>query len=252
MPEIPESPSPRPRVVKAPNRGPFTLDGTRTYLVGRKDVAVIDPGPDVESHVRALYSALSSATRVRILLTHHHGDHSGAAAALGRALRAPVLGPPSTEAELLAPGQEVDTDQGTLVVVHTPGHTRDHVSFHWPRARALFVGDLVLGRGTTTWLGEYPGCVADYLASLDQVAALAPEVLYPVHGRPLRDVVGVVEAYRNHRLERLEQLRKVREAAPHATPQELLHRVYGRELPERVRKAAEASIRVMLHHLEEP
>lgn len=236
--------------MKAPNRGPFTLDGTRTFLVGRREAAVIDPGPDVETHVRAVSLALTGASRIRILLTHHHGDHAGGARALARLLDAPLYGPPSTDTRSLEPGMEFRTDAGTLVAHHTPGHTRDHLTFFWPEARALFVGDVVLGRGNTTWLGEYPGCVADYLESLDRLEALAPEVLYPAHGNPIRDVARVLEAYRGHRMDRLRQLAAARKLHPRASPDDLFELIYGEAIPDGVRKAALASIRVMLHHLE--
>ncbi len=70
------TPSLEPSFLKAGNRGPFTLDGTRSFLVGRKQVVVIDPGPDVEEHVRALSSALKDSAEVRILLTHRTGHHA--------------------------------------------------------------------------------------------------------------------------------------------------------------------------------
>lgn len=248
-PEPPEPRKPEPRVVRAGNRGAFTLDGTRTFLVGRRQVAVIDPGPDLDSHVRALSSALSGASEIRILLTHHHGDHAGAARALAETLSALVYGPPSTGSLPLTAGQRISTDEGDLAVVDTPGHTRDHLAFHWFDAEALFAGDLLLGRGSTTWLGEYPGCVADYLASLDRVERLAPRVVYPSHGNPVRRVPAVIGAYRKHRLDRLHQLARALEEHPGASPETLMEVVYGRTLPERLSKAAGASIRVMLHHL---
>ena len=251
MPVSPESSRLAPRTIKAGNRGPFTLDGTRTFLVGRGEVGVIDPGPDVERHVRALISSLSGSSQVQILLTHHHGDHAGAAQGLSRALDAPVYGPPSTGCRPLEPGQSIHTDEGELLAVPTPGHTRDHLSLYWKDAQALFVGDLLLGRGSTTWLGEYDGCVADYLDSLDRVEALAPQLIYPAHGNPIRKVGPAIEAFREHRLRRLRQLRRAREAHPEAPTGTLLEMVYGKRLPERLLKAAEASIRVMLHHLDE-
>jgi len=249
MHDAPESPELEPRVIKAGNSGAFTLDGTRTFLVGKNEVAVIDPGPDVESHVRALVSALEDASRVRILLTHHHGDHAASAGTLGQVLNAPVFGPPSTDFQELTSGQRVSTDQGDLEVLGIPGHTRDHLGFHWPRARALFVGDLILGRGTTTWLGEYEGCVADYLDSLRRVEEMNIETLYPAHGAPVHNPSQVIASYRGHRLTRLEQLEKALALKPDPSMDTLLESVYGRRLPERMRKAAEASIRVMIHHL---
>lgn len=239
-----------PRVLKAGNRGPFTLDGTRSFLIGIKKVAVIDPGPDVEDHVRALSSALEDVPQIRILLTHGHGDHSGGAPALAEKLGASIQGPPSTPFSPLLEGEPIPTDQGEILPISTPGHTRDHLAFFWPEAGALFVGDLLLGRGNTTWLGEYPGCIADYLASLDRVEALGPRIIYPAHGAPLKNPTSALRRFRDHRLERLRTLAAIRAVAPDAPLEELVRKVYGRELPPRLVKAAHSSIQVMLHHLD--
>jgi glyoxylase-like metal-dependent hydrolase (beta-lactamase superfamily II) len=240
-----------PRVLKAGNRGPFTLDGSRSYLIGRQSVAVIDPGPDVDEHVRALVVALGDARDVSILLTHHHGDHAGGAPKLAEALQAPIFGPPSAGFQTLSEGDIVPTDLGELQVLSVPGHTRDHLAFFWPQGRGMFVGDLLLGRGSTTWLGEYGGCVGDYLASLDKMMAFDPAILFPGHGNAIRNPPGAVGRFRDHRLERLEALRRAREAAPDAPPEALATAVYGRALPARLVKASLSSIEVMLHHLDE-
>jgi glyoxylase-like metal-dependent hydrolase (beta-lactamase superfamily II) len=236
-------------MVRAGNRGPFTLGGTRSFLVGKKIAAVIDPGPDVEEHARALFRALAGATEVRILLTHGHGDHAGAARTLAEALGAPVLGAPSMGFLPLEDQERVTTDEGDLISVATPGHTRDHMAFYWPRARALFAGDMILGRGSTTWLGEYPDCVADYLTSLEKALNLAPDIVYPAHGPAVRSPQRTLEAYRDHRLARLEQVEEVRKGNAGASVEEILQAVYGEDLSPRVAGAARRSIQVMLHHL---
>lgn len=238
-----------PRVVKAGNRGPFTLDGTRAFLVGRKSAVVIDPGPNEEEHVRALSCALADADDIRILVTHGHSDHSGGAEPLAELVAAPVFGPLSAGFLPLGDGDVIPTDEGELVALATPGHTRDHLAFFWLRAKALFVGDLILGRGATTWLGEYPGCVADYLASLDRVQELAPRTLYPAHGPPVRTPGKKLEVFRAHRMERLRQVAEIRKTTPDGSLDEMLLALYGRDLPPRLIKAARSSIEVMLHHL---
>lgn len=239
----------RPRVVTASNPGPFTLDGTRTYLVGRDVAAVIDPGPDDPGHLRALRAAVAGARRVTVLVTHDHADHSGCARALADALDASLLGPCRDADGPLADGAAVETDQGDLVAVETPGHCAEHLCFNWPRGRALFAGDLVLGEGSTTWVGEYRGCVRDYLASLERVEALTPRVIYPAHGPPLEDVPGTLAAYREHRLARIGQAGLAQREHLGATPAQLVTTIYGDELPPRLREAAEASIAAMLDYL---
>jgi glyoxylase-like metal-dependent hydrolase (beta-lactamase superfamily II) len=236
-------------MVKAPNGGPFTLDGTRSYLVGRDEVALIDPGPDMPEHVRALSDAVGQARTVRILLTHRHRDHAGAATELERVLSAEVLGPPSAGFGILNEGESVPTDDGELKAVDTPGHTADHLSFHWPRGQALFVGDLVLGIGATTWVGEYAGCVADYLVSLGRVRKLDPAVVFPGHGPPIRNVASTLDAFEAHRMERLAQVRRAMRENPEMSAEEIAEVIYGGRIPRKVADAARASVEVMVHHL---
>lgn len=237
-----------PRVLNAGNRGPFTLDGSLTYIVGRSRVAIVDPGPDLEEHVRATAAAVSDAERAVILQTHDHDDHAGASACLADRLRAPVLGA-GRGAEPLSDGEEIETDAGRLVALETPGHAARHLCFHWPRRQAVFVGDLMLGEGETTWLGAYRGCVEDYFRSLDRVGSLDPRIVYPGHGPPIREVGRALERYRAHRAERLDQLRQALDAGPGASPAALVRRIYGDDLDSRLVDAAERSVEAMLHHL---
>jgi glyoxylase-like metal-dependent hydrolase (beta-lactamase superfamily II) len=158
-------------------------------------------------------------------------------------------GAPSAGFSPLEDGERIPTDQGELVTVVTPGHTRDHLAFYWPRAKALFAGDLILGRGDTTWLGEYPGCVSDYLASLDRAQELDPEVIYPAHGPPIWNPREVLGSFRDHRLDRLKQVGRIRSENPDASIEELVSAVYGSKLSPRLVRAAASSIDVMLHHL---
>jgi glyoxylase-like metal-dependent hydrolase (beta-lactamase superfamily II) len=109
---------------------------------------------------------------------------------------------------------------------------------------------MLLGRGATTWLGEYPGCVGDYLTSLETLRSLSPEVIFPSHGPAIRDAEKTIQRFREHRMERLDQLRVARSGAPGATVEALARAVYGRDLPARLVKAAGSSIEVMLHHLD--
>lgn len=245
--EAPASPA-IPRVVIADNPGPFTLDGTRTHIVGSRNVAVVDPGPDEIPHVERLRETLGGADSVVILVTHGHADHSGGAERLGRALAAEVRGF-GPGARPFSPGESVFTDAGSLVPLLTPGHTRDHYAFHWPEARAVFPGDLILGSGDTTWVAEYPGCVADYLASLDALERTGADVLFPAHGPALEDAVEVVRRFRLHRIARVAQVEAALEVKPDSTLSELLDAVYGPSIPEGVREAAGRSLEAILHHL---
>jgi glyoxylase-like metal-dependent hydrolase (beta-lactamase superfamily II) len=197
--------------------------------------------------------------RVVILLTHGHGDHAGAAGALASSTGAEVWGPEGLEAygvpapdRVVRDGDTIETDAGPLVAVHTPGHTPEHLCFHWPARRALFAGDLLLGRGDTTWVAEYPGCVADYLDSLERLRSLDLDVIHPAHGPALDDPAGALDRFEAHRRERIEQVRRALEAVPDGDVDALLDRVYGGELPASVRRAARRSLEALVEYVNEP
>jgi len=242
-----------PRFLNAGNRGAFTLDGTRTWLVGDEEgLLIVDPGPDVVDHVRAVVSAATPAATVRILLTHHHPDHAGGALAVAEALKAPVAGPKGGPVdEALDDGDEVCAGGVRLRAVHTPGHTPDHLCYHDEARKALFAGDHLLGEGDTTWVAGYPGCVADYLASLDRLRRLDLAVIHPAHGPDLQDPAAALDRFEAHRRTRIDQVRDALRQTPGASPEELLEAVYG-DLPSSVRSAALQSLGALREYVERP
>jgi glyoxylase-like metal-dependent hydrolase (beta-lactamase superfamily II) len=232
------------RVVPAANRSPLTLDGTRTYLVGRSRVAVIDPGPADDSHLDALAGLLAGA-EASVLLTHGHPDHAEAAPELARRVACDVR---SVEAGTLAEGDQISTDAGRLLAVATPGHTPDHMSFYWPAADALFCGDLLMGGEVTALVAPPEGDLGEYLDSLERIRALAPRLILPAHGPPIADTYETLEGYLRHRAERLAAVRAVLERGP-ATIGELVAAVYGEELDASLRPAAAGAMLAYLEYL---
>ncbi|MEK9499800.1 MBL fold metallo-hydrolase [Gaopeijia maritima] len=244
------------RRIRADNPGPFTLDGSVTYILGRDDVVILDPGPDVDSHIRALVRAVAEAERITVVLTHGHGDHAGgmnallaAFQALGRA-PADLVGAGHPTVRPVAEGEPIPFDGGHLEVVPTPGHTRDHLAWYWPQRRALFAGDHLLGVGDTTWVGEYPGCVADYLASLDRLRTLDLDVVHPGHGPDLHDPADALDRFERHRRDRIEQVRTLREGPDRLRGEALYDRVYGGRVPPGLDGAARASLAVIEEYLD--
>ena len=215
-----------------------------------RHLAVVDPGPDVRAHVRAVASLVEDAEHVTILLTHEHADHAGGAAELARLTGAGVVGAGPVDRKL-AEGDAVPTDAGELLAVWTPGHAREHLCFHWPERRALFAGDLVLGQGDTTWVAGYPGCVADYLASLKRLRAMALERIYPAHGDPFDDVDARLARFEAHRRARIAQVQAALAADPTATRRQILERVYGGTIPPALEPAALESLEALLDYLGE-
>jgi glyoxylase-like metal-dependent hydrolase (beta-lactamase superfamily II) len=228
--------------VVAPNPGPYTGPGTNTWILDAGPVVVvIDPGPDDASHLAALERRLAGRTVGVVLVTHSHPDHLPLAERFARPHRASVRRHPE-----LADGDVVRAGNLTLTALHTPGHSPDHLCFLLADDRAIFTGDLILGKGSS--MVTYPeGDVAAYLRSLDRLAALAPRVLFPGHWDPVTDAAAKIAEYRAHRLEREEHiLAEVRRGSGTAT--ELTRRVYG-ELDEKLTVAAEMTLRAHLRKL---
>jgi len=251
------------RVIRADNPSPMTLDGTRTYLLGRDRPVVIDPGPDDPAHLSAIEQALDGVAPSAILLTHAHPDHAACAAPLAERTGAPIwlaegaIGSSIPRARVrrwMVDGDAVECDAGPLRVVATPGHAPEHVAFWWAGedadpGGALFVGDLLMGVGDTTLVAPPEGDLTAYLRSLDRVEALRCRVLYPSHGPAIEDPEGALRRYREHRLLRIREVAAAREARPDADPAELVRTVYGSELQPGLRAAAEGSVRAILEYL---
>ena len=245
------------RLVRAGNPGPMTLDGTNTWVVDGPDgLLVVDPGPALAEHADEVV-ALTGGSAACVLLTHRHADHAEGAAALARALGAPVRATDpalcSPGAAALAPGEVV----GGLEVLATPGHTSDSTCFLHRTAPgapvdAVLTGDTVLGRGTTV-VAHPDGRLDDYLDSLRALRDLAAQRDCPVlpgHGPVRPSLAAAAAAYLAHRQERLEAVRAA-VAAGAATPRDVVEVVYA-DVPRDVWPAAEASVAAQLLHLGVP
>jgi glyoxylase-like metal-dependent hydrolase (beta-lactamase superfamily II) len=230
------------RSITAPNPGPFTLDGTRTWLLD--DTAVIDPGPAIDSHIEAIRAALPKLDTIYI--THRHPDHAPAALPLKRATGARIVAPRGVldeTDELVSDGDVI----GEIEVVATPGHTAEHVCY-LTRDGDLFTGDTILGFGTTA-IFPPDGHMGDYLRSLEKLRARNPRRIFPGHGPTRDDAVALIDEYIAHRLERERQvLDAIARGA--ATIPEMRVMIYP-DLDERLHGAAEIQIRAHLIKLEE-
>ncbi len=219
-----EQVSPLIRRVTANNPGPFTYTGTGTYIVGRGEVAVIDPGPLLDEHLDALMAALAGERVTHILVTHTHADHSPLAMPLKSRTGATIYAarPPAPadavhvrteEASdlefrpdvVLTGGERLTGSGWTLEALATPGHASNHLAFALEEENALFSGDHVMGWSTTV-VSPPDGDMGDYYASLQAVAARGFSTLWPTHGPPVTDVAPFLAAYHHHRLEREGQI----------------------------------------------
>nr|MDQ4040788.1 MBL fold metallo-hydrolase [Actinomycetota bacterium] len=184
-------------LVRAGNPGPFTLEGTNTWIVGRDPAWVVDPGPDLPDHPHAVADEVGRRGGLGgVALTHGHGDHAGGLPALLEvAGMAPVGALDAGDTPLH------DADRfGPLVAVTTPGHSPDHLAF--VAGAVCFTGDAVLGHGSVF----VTAALADYLAGLRRLRALPLEVLCPGHGPTVADPAAKLDEYIAHRLDRERRL----------------------------------------------
>ena len=262
--------APAVRRVVANNPGPFTFKGTNTYIVGRGEVAVIDPGPEDPAHLDALMGALRGERVSHILITHTHRDHTDGLAALKERTGATVLayGPtgkprgvqttsPSGKAfvdedlpvdERLRDGDMVKGAGWALDVLHTPGHAPDHLCFGLVGQRTVFSGDHVMGWNTTV-VAPPEGHMGDYFASLERLLKRNDLVFLPGHGGRIKLPQRVVKAYMMHR--------KWRESAIHdcvndglETIPQIVAKIYS-GLDPKLSGAAALSVLAHLEHLTE-
>jgi len=215
------------RRITAPNASPTTFLGTNSYIIGRGDVAIVDPGPDVASHIAALLSAVAGETVSHIVVTHTHRDHTSAVNALVEATGATTVGggphrparPPrpseSTRLDAagdtnfdpditLGDGDSIARDTWRLEAVATPGHTANHMAFALDDGKTMLSGDHVMGWSTTI-VAPPDGAMREYMASLDKLAARHEPRYLPGHGGAIDNAHAYIRALRQHR--------KMREAA---------------------------------------
>ena len=259
--------SPGVRRILCANPGPFTGRGTNTYLIGRGEVAVLDPGPADAAHRAAILGALAGERVTRILVSHTHRDHSPGAAPLAAATEAQTLGfgphlTPPAEGEggdhdflpdrRLGDGAVVEGDGWRLTALHTPGHCANHLCFALEADRSLappgllFSADHVMSWSTSI-VSPPDGDMADYMRSLERLAAREDRLLLPGHGPAHDDPAPFIAGLIAHRREREERvLDALRALGEPSSALGLVPAVYGPALEPRL---APAAARSLLAHL---
>jgi len=218
-------------LVLAPNPSPMTYLGTNTYILGRSDLAIIDPGPDDSAHLKALLRAIDGRPVTHIFVTHSHLDHSPLARPLSDATGAPVLafgdhlaGRSAVMDQLaagglvgggegidhgfrpdqrLADGAEITGEWGTLAALHTPGHIGNHLCLAW--GHAVFTGDHVMGWASSL-VSPPDGDLTDFMASCERLANCPAKIYYPGHGAPVTDPMDRLRWLVTHRQTREAQI----------------------------------------------
>jgi endoribonuclease LACTB2 len=253
----------RPGILLFPVRTPTIPPATHTncYLVGGSEFVIIDPAScyeeEQENLARFIDEMIAAGQKPReILLTHYHPDHVGGVEALRSRLGVPVAAHPLCKERL---GESVRVDRfindgdvislpgdpgWNLRALHTPGHTRDHLSFFEERTGALISGDLIVGFGTVV-IDPPEGNMEQYLASLRRVGELPLTSIFGAHGPPIGGGSARVEFYISHRLERETNIIKAIGRGIETIP-EIVSAVYT-DVPQKMHQLAERSV---LAHLE--
>ncbi len=212
--------SPLVRRVIASNASPFTFNGTCSYILGQGAVAVIDPGPADDSHLRALLAAVEGERVETILVTHTHRDHSLGAKALRGATGARIVGSAPFQPRgdgtggldsshdreyapdaILADGDRLPGRGFTIEAIATPGHCANHLCFALLEENALFSGDHVMAWSTSI-VAPPDGSMGAYMASLDKLRGRNETIYWPGHGGPVTEPQRYVRALIHHRRQR--------------------------------------------------
>lgn len=207
--------------ITATNSGPFTFHGTNTYILGKKNLAVIDPGPIDDDHLQLIIEAAKGRTISHIIITHTHADHSPLAKKLKELTGAPTyaegphrsardlhigeLNPLDASADkdfapdhVLKDGDRIVGDDWELETIHTPGHTANHSAFALAGTDLMFSGDHVMAWATSI-VAPPDGSMTDYMNSLNVMSERSESTYLPGHGGRVIDAQKFVRALRAHR-----------------------------------------------------
>jgi glyoxylase-like metal-dependent hydrolase (beta-lactamase superfamily II) len=262
----PEQLAPGLRRLVAPNPSPMTWRGTNTYLLGTRELAVIDPGPALPAHLDAILAALEPGQSIsHIFVTHAHVDHSPLAGALSERTGAPVLafgdagagrsavmealardglagGGEGIDADFcpditVSDGQHIAGDGWEVEVIHTPGHLGNHIALAWDRH--CFTADHVMGWASSL-VSPPDGDLTDFMASCARLRARPWDRFHPGHGAPVDDPGGRLDWLIEHRLGREAAIMAgLADAA--ATARQLAERIYT-DIPAAMLPAAERNV----------
>ena len=251
--------------ILAPNPSPYTHTGTQVHLVGTRELAVIDPGPDRPDHLDALIRAIDGRPVSAIVVTHHHRDHSPASRPLAVTTGAPIVGAAPTHVSddgpradaafdrdyapdrVLADGEAITGEGWKLRALATPGHTSNHLAFALEETGALFSGDHVMGWSTSV-VSPPDGDMTAYMASLEKLLGREDRVYYPGHGQQVDDPRRWVRGMLGHRRQRERQIMRLLTGEPRDVP-DMTRRMYA-GLDPRLLPAAERSVLAHLIDLE--
>ena len=212
----------------APNPSPMTSTGTNTYILGRKELLIIDPGPNSEAHLRNIMEVIPDNTKVtHILITHSHLDHSGLAPKLSKILNAPTLAfgtaldglsndmkrickmgltfetfgidTEFVPDHFLEDKEKISSLEWEVVAHHTPGHLSNHICYQY--LDKLFTGDHIM-EWSTSVISPPEGDVSQFINSCEKIYNLHCKKFYPGHGIPVENPSERIVELIEHRKKR--------------------------------------------------
>ena len=249
--------SPLIRRITAGNASVFTGPGTNTYLIGKEEITVLDPGPAMDSHIDAITSAKGKIKQ--IVVTHTHPDHSPGVRLLQERMDVPAYGMLTETSKgqdrsfnpdkILKDGDTFEETEFTLKVVHTPGHASNHLCYILEEEEFIFTGDHIMN-GSTVVIGPPDGNMKQYLDSLEKLKQFKLSKIAPGHGEVLDSPHEVAEWIINHRLQREGKVAEALKEATKGNPESLVARVYD-DVDSSLFPIAKASLLAHLIKLEE-
>ena len=262
------------RAIVAPNGNAYTNTGTRSYLIGSEQLAIIDPGPNITSHFNNIIQAIGNAQLTHIILTHSHQDHCAMAIRLAIELNAEIymFGKPNQSnydllkniRDITTPltfidkinknitiqkvldGDKICNSEWSFEVIFTPGHRFDHICLAWVQMNIIFSGDHVMGWSSTVIVPPL-GNMGDFIDSLKKILARKENIYFPAHGEPIRDAKTHIQLQLNHRNKREEQILTFIGKTAH-TPDDLVPLIY-KNLISDLREPAALNVFATLIHL---
>ena len=246
------------RRLVAPNPSMMTGPGTNTYLFGREEIAVLDPGPAIRDHLDHIVKYAAAPIRW-VLVTHTHPDHSPGARLLAEATGAELLGKPAPQGaqqdttfvptRVLEDGDRLETEEFVLEAVHTPGHASNHLCYLHAESNWLFTGDQVID-GSTVVINPPDGNLKQYIEALKRIRHLGCGALAPGHGEIIDDPIRAIDWIIEHRLERERKVAAALRRHPGLKTRELVPHVY-QDVHEHLYALAARSLLAHLIKLEE-
>lgn len=243
--------------VLAPNPGFMTGPGTNSYLIGRRALTLLDPGPDLPDHIEALLQAADSlgGRITQIVLTHTHQDHSPAARAIAERTGARIAGmapsPHDPHQDLATPihqpiahGNLIDIEGLPLHAIHTPGHVGNHLCYWLAAEKLLFTGDHLIN-GSTVVIVPPSGDMSAYIDSLTRLLDYDIERIAPGHGDLIHNARALIQYTIHHRRMREEKVLEKLSLMPTANLDTLTPVVYD-DVPAALHPVARYSLHAHL------